>query len=111
MNHFDEHPELNLDIKASMLVAYGTLCATGFLHGVARGTEDWLHWLTQRYELTINSSDYVNHLIDPIINIGRDAGYFGWYCITSGVVSALLIGTFPVSFPLLALMTSEKKQR
>lgn len=108
MNHFDEHPELNLDIKASLIYIYCLLCMCGFLYGATGGLSKWLYWIELRTQLTINSSDYFNHLIDPMLNIGRDAGYLVWYSLTSGVVSTLIIGTFPVSVPLLALMSSEK---
>lgn len=106
--HIEAKTNTDFDFKHSLLTVYSILCVTGFLYGAAGGVNNWMEWMCRRSQLTIGASDYVNNLVDPMLNIGRDAGYLGWFVMTSGTVSAFIIATFPVSVPLLAVFSNEK---
>ena len=91
------------------LYGYATLCIIGFVFGAANGGGNWVKWFEKRSPITLlTSSDYINSLVDPIVNVGRDMGYLAWHTVTSGLLSGVIVGTFPVSVPLLAFFSKEK---
>lgn len=77
--------------------------------GMFNGCGNWVDWLNTRNPITLSSSSkYLNNLIDPIVNIGKDVGYLAWHTVTSGTLSAFVVGTFPVTVPALAYFSKEK---
>lgn len=49
-------------------------------------------------------------MVNPILNVARDAGYLAWHGVSSGLVSGFIVATYPVSVPAL-LMFSERDNK
>jgi len=92
---------LNSSITKGALIAYYSVVGLGFLWGAYAGCENYYYrWACSRTKVTVNSP-----IFDPILNICRDAGVWGYNVLTAGFVSALVIATFPVSVPLLLALS------
>lgn len=75
---------------------YGGVIFIGLCKGGLQGCYIWGNWLANRKQITIGSEKY-----DPIINNVRDVGQWGFYVLQSGIGSALIVATSPISVPLL----------
>ena len=96
-------------IQRYAMYGYAGLVGTGFVFGMFNGFGNWIDWVETRNRITLlSSSRYINNLIDPIVNVGKDIGYLAWHTVTSGTLSALVVGTFPVTVPALAYFSKEK---
>jgi hypothetical protein len=68
----------------------------GGIRGTTSGYSKFNDWYINRQPVSIGSQMY-----DPIINTCRDSGMFGFYILQSGLGSALIVATAPISVPLL----------
>lgn len=90
-------------------LAYATVVGLGTIYGFLRGTGNWISWISKRKQMKLKDNRLVNaDMVNPIINVGRDAGYLGWHAVSSAIVSGFIVGTYPVSVPGL-LLFSEKE--
>ena len=81
----------------------------GIIYGMGTGTTVFFKWWENRKKVTIGDVPLVNKsMVDPILNVSRDAGYWGWYALTSGISSGFIIATYPVSVPLLSFISKEE---
>lgn len=72
------------------------------LYGGTKGFCRWAVWLRSRKRVSVNQE-----LVDPILNIGRDGGYMGYYILAGGGLSAFITAGFPVTIPALSWMAKE----
>lgn len=72
------------------------------LYGAYKGLCRWWKWKSKRKLVTIK-----NETIDPVLNIGRDGGYMGYYVVAGGGSSALITATFPVTIPAMMYFSKE----
>jgi hypothetical protein len=84
------------------LYTYLVMVGVSAVYGGTKGFCKWTNWLQRRKRVTINQE-----LIDPILNIGRDGGYMGYYILAGGGLSAFITASFPVSIPALSWMAKE----
>lgn len=90
-------------------MAYAGVVGLGAVYGFGRGTVNWINWLSKRKQMKLKDNRFINaDMINPILNVGKDAGYLGWYAVSSALVSGFIVGTYPVSVPAL-LFFSEKE--
>lgn len=74
-----------------------------FLIGAVKGIEAFSEW-TKRAE-------FINcpiKSVEPIVNISYNVGVFMWYITQSGLMSAFVGGTCPISVPILIMFSSQK---
>ena len=95
-HHFD------VGVGQASLYAYLAMVAASGLYGGTKGFGKWLEWLSRRKKITVSQE-----LIDPVLNIGRDGGFMGYYTLSGAGLSAAITGTFPVSIPLLTYFSKE----
>jgi hypothetical protein len=86
----------NVPGKKAVLYTYYGVVITGGIRGMGSGYSKFNDWYSTRQPVSINSKMY-----DPIINTCRDSGMFGFYTLQSGLGSALIVATAPISVPLL----------
>lgn len=82
---------------------YAGIVGAASFYGGVRGFARWIDWITDREPIRINYE-----LLDPPVNISRDAGYFAWYVGTGAAASAIVAGTAPVSVPLILTFAKKK---
>lgn len=91
-------------------LAYATVVGLGAIYGFLCGTGNWTNWLSQRKQIKLKDNRLVNaDMVNPILNVGRDAGYLGWHAVSSAAVSGFIVGTYPVSVPALLLFSDKEE--
>lgn len=78
------------------VTAYTTIVLLGFINGAWQGDIQYTKWRRTRRQVTIDSELY-----DPIVNICRDTGYWGFNVLQGGFGSAIIVATAPVSIPMM----------
>lgn len=76
------------------------LLATAY--GAWGGTNNWVNWMSSRNKITVGYP-----VIDPVLNLGRDGGHMCYHLVTSGGTSAVVAAGFPVTVPVLTMMSKE----
>jgi hypothetical protein len=76
---------------------YIGLVTVGGVYGAYRGFWNWWEWTGKRERIALNSS---LSLIEPIVNIGVDAGKLGLDMGAGALAGATMTATAPVSIPL-----------
>jgi hypothetical protein len=68
----------------------------GFIQGSVQGWVQHDNWRHNRRKVSVNSITY-----DPIINLSRDLLYWGGHVVNGGLTVAFIVGTAPISIPIL----------
>jgi len=92
----------DLGFKNGALYSYVAMVGVAGVYGAIKGFSRWCAWLGRRKRVTVNQE-----LVDPVLNVGRDGGYMGYYVLSGGALSAGITATFPVSIPALSYMAKE----
>lgn len=82
---------------------YGVVVAAA-LYGAIKGFGKWFQWWWHREKLIISIE-----IVEPVVNISRDAGMFAWFVGATAVISSIIAATCPISVPLLYLFFGKKK--
>lgn len=85
-----------------IIKVYAGAVVCGFWYGAYQGFKLWLQWYRNRRRVI---SGLHADLVDPILNVGRDAGRLAFYFICGGGVSAVVVAGFPVTVPLLSIFS------
>jgi hypothetical protein len=95
-------------------VDFGRLaCTTGkwvagvsFVFGAVKGFQQWSEWLGKREYIVVEGYDSLS----PVVNIAQCAGVFALDVVGSGVVSAVVGVTAPVSVPLINVYSKRNQK-
>lgn len=89
---------------------YTGLVLIGAVYGGVKGFGRWLDWLDKRKKVALRNVPVIGaDLVNPIINIGKDAGNLGYNVGMASLFSALMVATSPVSVPLFLFFSEEEK--
>lgn len=86
----------NIPGNKILLYTYYGVVTVGAIRGTVGGYNKFDDWYSSRKQVSVGSQMY-----DPIINTCRDSGMFGFYTLQSGLGSAVIVATAPISIPLL----------
>jgi hypothetical protein len=89
---------------------YKVIVYGGTIYGGVKGFGVWLDWLSRAKDVEITKVPFLDpKMINPILNIGRKAGYMTWFTVSSASISGFISATFPVSVPALMFFSEEKQ--
>lgn len=77
---------------------YNSVVLIGALYGITKGFQHWINWRRTRKPIKI-----INKTLEPIVNNSVDAGQLGFQLLMTGLISAFVVGTAPISVPLIIL--------
>lgn len=78
-----------------------------FTFGAVKGFSRWLKWLKTREYLVIEQCDSVS----PVVNVAHCAGALVLNVVGSGLASAVVGVTAPVSVPIISTFATKKSDR
>ena len=76
----------------------------GGIRGAAGGFCEWFDWIEKRNRLILPVK-----MVVPILNVSRDVGFFAYCVITSALMSAIVVATYPISVPIMMRYAKEEE--
>lgn len=90
----------------TLITAAKYVASTGFVIGAYKGLCNWYKWTGNRKTVTLPNS--INY-IEPIVNVSKDVGVFVMHIVGSGMLSAAIAVTAPISVPIMMCFDVSEK--